>query len=239
MAGMPGHRMATIPRLTMCMKGLACVMLVLLSICMPAVAAVHALTVPEARYAAAASIQLIPQNDIESGHHAHILRIADLDEDRIPEIVYLLTAFNTGSNFDATNNLVVMTRLEADDERGVGPYPGSSTVTDADYAEIRNSGYANDASTHIPGEVGRLLMRSDARIEVWFLSREDSPICKRYVETSKGREATSHCPPPGWHHWVYAWTPGQLQRVECLNGSMEKIRCSPGDDGGQTGTKKD
>ena len=216
----------------MCVKGLASVFLVLSSICMPAAAGDDELTIPEARYAAAASIRLIPGDDIESDHHAHILRIADLDDDGVREIVYLLTAFNTGSTFDATNDLVVMTRLKKGDKRGLSPYPGSSRVTDADYAEIRKSGYADDASVHIPGEVERLYTRGDNRVEVWFLSKEDSPICKRSVETSAGRKATKHCPPPGWHHWVYTWTPGKLKRVECLNGAMKKIQCNPDHDGG-------
>ena len=219
----------------MSMKSLASVLLVLPSICMPAVAGVDELTIPEARYAAAASIQLIPGDDIESDHHAHILRITDLDDDGVPEIVYLLTAFNTGSTFDATNDLVVMTRLKKSDKRGLSPYPGSSKITDADYAEIRKSGYANDVGIHIPGEVQRLDIRGDKsgdKIEVSFVVKEDSPICKRFVETSAGRKATKHCPPPGWHTWVYAWTPGKLKRIECLNGSMQKIRCNPDHDGG-------
>lgn len=205
--------------------------LVLSSICMPAVAGVDELTIPEARYAAAASIRLIPGDDIEFDHHAHKLTTPDLDGDRVPEIVYLLTATNTGSSFDATNDLVVMTLLNKGDKRGLNPYPGLSEVGDADYAEIRKSGYANDASVHIPGEVERLYTRSDHRIEVWFLSKEDSPICKRSVETSAGRKVTKHCPPPGWHHWVYAWMPGKLKRVECQSASGKKIRCNPDHEG--------
>lgn len=216
------------------MKDAVSVFLVLSSICMPAVAGIDELTIPEARYAAAASIQLIPGDDIEFDHHAHKLTTSDLDRDRIPEIVYLLTATNTGSSFDATNDLVVMTRLKKGDKRGLSPYPGSSKVTDADYAEIRKSGYADDARVHIPGEVHRLGIWGDKwgdKIEVSFVVEEDSPICKRFVETSSGRKATKHCPPPGWHNWVYAWTLGKLKRVECLNGSMKKIQCNPHHDG--------
>lgn len=215
----------------MCVKDLVSLFLVLSSICMPAVAGVDELTLPQAKYAAEASIQLIPGSDIEFGHHAHQLTISDLDRDRIPEIVYLLTAVNTGSSSDATNDLVVMTRLKKGDKRGLSPYPGSSEVDDAEYAEIRKSGYADDASVHIPGEVQRLGIRGD-KIEVSFVAKEDSSICKRFVETGVGRKATKHCPPPGWHAWVYAWTPGKLKRIECLNGSMQKIRCNPDHDGG-------
>ena len=100
-------------------------------------------------------------------------------------------------------------------------------MMDADYAEVRRSGYANDVSIHVPGEVKRLSIGDDGRIEVWFLSKEESPICKRVVQTSKGKVATRHCPPPGLHHWVYAWTPGKLERVECLNESRERVRCKP------------
>lgn len=219
----------------MSIKGLASVLLTLPSICMPAMAGVDELTIPEARYAAAASIQLIPGSDIEFGHHAHLLTISDLDRDETPEIVYLMTAVNTGSSSDATNDLVVMTRLKKGDKRGLNPYPGLSKIDDSDYAEIRKSGYANDARVHIPGEVQRLDIRGDKwgdKIEVSFVVEKDSPICKRFVETSAGRKATKHCPPPGWHTWVYAWTPGKLKRVECLNGSMQKIRCNPDHDGG-------
>ena len=216
----------------MCMKDFVSVFLVLSSICMPAAAGVDELTLPQAKYAAEASIRLIPQDDIEFDHHAHKTAIAYLDQDRVPEIVYLLTVVNTGSTSDATNDLVVMTRLKEGDKRGLSPYPGSSEVTDSDYAEVRKSGYADDARVHIPGEVERLDIRGDKIIEVYFLAKEDSPICKRFVETSAGRKATKHCPPPGWHTWVYAWTPGKLKRVECLSGSMQKIRCNPDHDGG-------
>ncbi len=216
----------------MCVKEFASVLLVLSSICMPAVAGDDELTIPEARYAAAASIQRIPGDDIESDHHAHILTIADLNDDGVLEIIYLLTAFNTGSSFDAANELVVMTRLKVDDKRGLNPYPGFSKSDDADYAEIRKSGYADDVGAHIPGEVERLGTRGDNKIEVSFVSKEDSPICKRFVETSVGRKATKHCPPPGWHTWVYARTPGKLKRVECQSASGEKIPCNPDHDGG-------
>lgn len=216
-------------------KNAVSVFLVLSSVCMPAVAGDDELTIREARYTAAASIQLIPGDDIEFGHHAHLLTISDLDRDETPEIVYLMTAVNTGSSSDATNDLVVMTRLKKGDKRGLSPYPGSSAMDDADYAEIRKSGYANDARVHIPGEVHRIDIRGDKwgdKIEVSFVAKEDSPICKRFVETNAGEKATKHCPPPGWHNWVYAWTPGKLKRIECLHGSMQKIRCNPDHDGG-------
>lgn len=158
----------------MCVKDFVRVFLVLSLICMPAAAGVDDLTLPQAKYAAEASIQLIPGSDIEFDHHAHKLTIPDLDRDRIPEIVYLLTAVNTGSSFDATNDLVVMTRLKKGDKRGLSPYPGSFEVDDADYAEIRKSGYADDVSIHIPGEVHRLDIREDERggkIEVVFITK--------------------------------------------------------------------
>lgn len=214
----------------MSMKTLACACVVLLPFCTPAAAAGETPTLPEARYAAAASIQPIPNDDIEFGHHAHILKVVDLDDDGAPEIVYLLTAFNTGSSFDATNELVVMTRLTPDDKRGINPAPGLSPTTDADYAEIRKSGYADDTSVHIPGEVERLEVTGNGRIEVWLHSKEDSPICKRSSETIAGRKATTHCPPPGFHVWTYTWTPGKLERVECLDGAMQKVRCDPAHD---------
>jgi hypothetical protein len=219
----------------MCVKDAVSVFLVLSSVCMPAVAGVDGLSLAQAKYAAEASIQLIPGSDIEFDHHAHKTAIAYLDQNRVPEIVYLLTAVNTGSSFDATNDLIVMTRLKEGDKRGLSPYPGSSEVMDGYYAEIRKSGYADDARIHIPGEVERLYIREDERggkIEVVFIAKEDSPICRRFVETNAGKKVTKHCPPPGWHNWVYAWTPGKLKRVECLSGSAEKIHCNPDHDGG-------
>lgn len=187
------------------------------------------MTRAQAAYAAAASIQHIPGSDIEFGYHAHILEIVEFDKAQGPQIVYLLTAFNTGSTFDATNELTVMTRLKEGDKRGINPYPGKSEVMDQDYADIRKSGYANDVGVHIPGEVSNLHIRGD-NIAVMFQSKEDSPICKRFRETSEGRKATTHCPPPGWHTWVYAWTPGKLKRVGCEDGSGARIECHPDDD---------
>ena len=188
----------------------------------------EAMTRAQAAYAAAASIRLIPGSDIEFGHHAHILALAEFDKKQGPQIVYLLTAFNTGSTFDATNELMVMTRLEEGDKRGISSYPGTSEVTDQDYAEIRRSGYADDVGVHIPGEVSDLQIRGD-NIVVRFHSKEDSPICKRFSETSEGSKAT-HCPLPGWHTWIYAWTPGKLERVGCEDGSGVRVQCNPDQD---------
>ncbi|WP_242108803.1 hypothetical protein [Luteimonas aquatica] len=201
--------------------------LVLSTMCATAIARdAERLTPAQAAYAAAASSQLIPGSDIEYGYHPHIVTIADLDKASGPQIVYLQTAFNTGSTSDATNSLIVMTRLRKGDKRGVDPVPKNAKATEAYYRDVRRSGYADDAGTHIPGEVSTLQVSGD-RIEVGFLSKKDSPTCKRSKETDAGRKATTHCPPPGWHTWVYAWTPGKLKRVACLDGARAQVRCNP------------
>lgn len=195
---------------------------ILSAFCMPAMAGESVLTTPQATYAAAASIQLKPQDDIEFDYHPHIVRIVDFNHDDVPEIAYLLTATNTGSTVDATNNLVVMSKLKKGDKRGINPSPGS--IEDRDYAEIRKSGYANDAWVHIPGKVERLDSTGD-NIEVMFASEEDSPICKRFF--GEDRTPTKHCPPPGAYIWTYTWTPGKLKRVLCQKASGEKMECNP------------
>lgn len=195
---------------------------ILSAFCMPAMAGEKVPTIPEATYAAAASIQLIPQGDIEFDHHPHFVRTIDFNHDDVSEIVYLLTAINTGSTVDATNDLVVMSKLKKGDKRGINPYP--RTLDDREYAEIRKSGYANDAWAHIPGKVERLDSTSD-NIQVMFTSEEDSPICKRFY--GEDRKPTKHCPPPGTYIWTYTWTPGKLKRVLCQKASQEEMPCNP------------
>jgi len=196
---------------------------ILSAFCMPAMAGENVLTTPQATYAAAASIQLIPQGDIEFDHHPHFVRVIDFNHDDVPEIVYLLTATNTGSTGDATNELVVMSKLKKGDKRGISPYRQS--MDDREYAEIRKSGYANDVQVHIPGEVYRLESTGD-NVEVVFTSKENSPICKRLYD--QGGKPTTHCLPLGTYVWTYTWTPGKLKRVLCQKASQEKVQCPPG-----------
>jgi len=102
------------------------------------------------------------------------------------------------------NELVVMTPLAEGDARGQATSPGKSAYDDETYALIRASGYADDASVHIPGEMETITMDGD-RIRVTFNSTRSSKLCVR------GKVA---CPPEGQHAWVYRWSPGKLTRAD-------------------------
>ncbi|MGO4719707.1 hypothetical protein [Stenotrophomonas indicatrix] len=157
----------------------------------------------KARRTAEASLRLHPGTDSQYDYRPLWAGNADLDGDGRPEIVYLYTATQTGSAMQL-NELVVMTPLAEGDARGQATSPGKSAYDDETYALIRASGYADDASVHIPGEMETITMDGD-RIRVTFNSTRSSKLCVR------GKVA---CPPEGQHAWVYRWSPGKLTRAD-------------------------
>ncbi len=157
----------------------------------------------KARRTAEASLRLHPGTDSQYDYRPLWAGNADLDGDGRPEIVYLYTATQTGSAMQL-NELVVMTPLAEGDARGQATSPGKSAYDDETYALIRASGYADDASVHIPGEMETIAMDGD-RIRVTFNSTRSSKLCVR------GKVA---CPPEGQHAWVYRWSPGKLTRAD-------------------------
>lgn len=157
----------------------------------------------KARRTAEASLRLHPGTDSQYDYRPLWAGNADLDGDGRPEIIYLYTATQTGSAMQL-NELVVMTPLAEGDGRGQATSPGKSAYDDETYALIRASGYADDASVHIPGEMETITMEGD-RIRVTFNSTRSSKLCVR------GKVA---CPPEGRHAWVYRWTQGKLTRAE-------------------------
>lgn len=157
----------------------------------------------KARRTAEASLRLHPGTDSQYDYRPLWAGNADLDGDGRPEIIYLYTATQTGSAMQL-NELVVMTPLAEGDARGQATSPGKSAYDDETYALIRASGYADDASVHIPGEMETITMEGD-RIRVTFNSTGSSKLCVR------GKVA---CPPEGRHAWVYRWTQGKLTRAE-------------------------
>jgi hypothetical protein len=157
----------------------------------------------KARRTAEASLRLHPGTDSQYDYRPLWAGNADLDGDGRPEIVYLYTATQNGSAMQL-NELVVMTPLAEGDARGQVTSPGKSAYDDETYALIRASGYADDASVHIPGEMETITMDGD-RIRVTFNSTRSSKLCVR------GKVA---CPPEGQHAWVYRWSPGKLTRAD-------------------------
>ncbi|TDB33707.1 hypothetical protein TEP_08580 [Stenotrophomonas sp. TEPEL] len=157
----------------------------------------------KARRTAEASLRLHPGTDSQYDYRPLWAGNADLDGDGRPEIIYLYTATQTGSAMQL-NELVVMTPLAEGDVRGQATSPGKSAYDDETYALIRASGYADDASVHIPGEMETITMDGD-RIRVTFNSTRSSKLCVR------GKVA---CPPEGQHVWVYRWSPGKLTRAD-------------------------
>lgn len=158
----------------------------------------------KARRTAEASLRLHPGTDSQYDYRPLWAGNADLDGDGRPEIIYLYTATQSGGTAQQLNELVVMTPLAEGDARGQTASPGKSAYDDETYALIRASGYADDASAHIPGEMEAITMDGD-RIRVTFNSTRTSKLCVR------GKVA---CPPEGQHAWVYRWTPGKLTRAE-------------------------
>lgn len=170
-----------------------------------ATAAPEAITYDKARRTAEASLRLHPGTDSRFDYRPLWAGNADLDGDGRPEIVYLYTATQPPGSTALLNELVVMTPLREGDRRAQAPTPGKSAYDDETYALIRASGYADDASVHVPGEVESITMDGN-RLSVSFESGKQPRLCER----GKGRPA---CPPAGRHVWVYRWTPGTLTRA--------------------------
>ena len=148
--------------------------------------------------------------EVEYDYRARHVRAVDLDGDGAREIVYLLTSTNTGFGpGDATNALIVMTRLKPDDLRGMAPYPEGHGYDIETCDKIRASGYADDAGVHVPGEVERIRI-DGTTIIVTFLSKTGSPIC----QPRDGKPRGYPCPSPGRHTRRYRWMPEHIVRVE-------------------------
>lgn len=168
------------------------------------------LTLDQAKAAVAASLDLIPADDIQYDYRPLVVRLADIDGKGTRGVVYVYTASNSGSNFDQANELVVMSALAPGDRRGQAAYPGTSPLEDTDYAVIRKVGYADDASEHIPGTFKRLKI-ADGQIAVTFVSQDGSPLCLARHRQGPGIEP---CPVPGTHTWTWRWQPGKLTRID-------------------------
>jgi hypothetical protein len=139
-------------------------------------------------------------DDIVSERYAGFAQAHDLDGDGHDEIVYLATAYCTGSTADCPNTLEVLRRL----------VPGKGRIVRGDdpyETRARRTGYMPDVGEQIPGEVLSLTV-NDARIEVEFVVRADSPICLR-----RTRGHAAPCPDPGRYRRAYAWAPGRLTRL--------------------------
>lgn len=163
-----------------------------------------ALSYDKARRTAEASLRLHPGTDARYDYRALWAGSADLDGDGRVEVVYLYTATEAAAGSAQLNELVVMTPLRDGDPRGQAAIPGKSVYDDETYALIRSSGYADDSTVHIPGDVESIRMDGD-RIAVSFTSEKGSRLCER----GRGKPL---CPPDGRQEWVYRWTPGTLTR---------------------------
>ncbi|WP_312237981.1 hypothetical protein [Stenotrophomonas sp.] len=181
----------------------------------PATGAVLAgdrLTLDAARRAVAATLDMLPPDDIVFDYRPVEILVADLDDAGTRGIVYTYTATTSGSTGNLPNELVVMTALQPGDRRGQSAYPGNVASDDAAFAILREVGYANEVSVHIPGELIGLEV-AGGEIRVRFESRLESPTCKRAAVTAGGEPRANDCPPPGLHHWRYRWTPGHLTLI--------------------------
>lgn len=181
----------------------------------PAMGAVMAgdrLTLDAARRAVAATLDMLPPDDIVFDYRPVQIRVADIDGAGTRGIVYTYTATSSGSTGDRPNELVVMTALRPGDRRGHAAYPGNVPSDDRTFAILREVGYADEVSVHIPGELTGLEVVG-GEIRVRFESRLESPTCQRAAVTAGGEPRGNDCPPPGPHRWRYRWTPGHLTLV--------------------------
>lgn len=149
-----------------------------------------------------------PGDDIRFDHRASHVHIADLDRDGVDEVVYLHTATCIGAGFDCKNDVVVMTPLQKDDPRVRNNRPFFDGATIDRIRRAEPSGYVEDASLHLPGEVRALAIVGD-RIQVAFDVVRDSPICKRSLD----RGSAGPCPEPGRYRWTLSWRPGALSKT--------------------------
>lgn len=181
----------------------------------PATGAVLAgdrLTLDAARRAVAATLDMLPPDDIVFDYRPVDIWVADIDGAGTRGIVYTYTATTSGSTGNRPNELVVMTALRPGDRRQQSAYPGNVPSDDRTFAILREVGYADEVSVHIPGELTGLEVVG-GEIQVRFESRRDSPTCTRSGVTAGGERRSNRCPPPGTHHWRYRWTPGHLTMI--------------------------
>lgn len=168
------------------------------------------LTAENARRAVAASLDMRPGDDIQYNFRPMEVQIADIDGKGTQGIVYVYTSTYTGGTFEQANELVVMTRMRPDDPRGQGSPSGNHPLDEADLAILREVGFADDASTHIPG-VFKQLQVVDGQLGITFESRTGSTYCHEEHRRKAGVQA---CPEPGKHTWQWRWSPGALKRIE-------------------------
>lgn len=159
--------------------------------------------------------QFHPGDDIRTDIGASRVQIADLDRDGVDEVVYLLTATCIGAGFDCTNHIVVMTPLRKGDPRLRPGRLDNDYMTDL-WRRAEQSGYGDDTSLHVPGEV-RALAIVDDRIQVTFDVVRDSPICKRSLD----RGSAGPCPEPGRYRWTLSWRPGALSKTRDISLSRD------------------
>lgn len=151
-----------------------------------------------------ADLAAMPGNDITYDYRGRWLQSVDLDGDGIREVIYLRTATCNGFSADCPNDVMVLARLNPDKSRKLAGYPGMEG--------IRASGYAEDASAQIPGDVTALTI-AQGLIRVSFVASPDSQACKRGTNDSDDMRGEQRCPGPGHYTWTYRWRPGVLTRV--------------------------
>lgn len=152
-----------------------------------------------------ANLALFSTDDIVEERFASRASATDLDGDGVEEILFLATARCVGANFDCPNELVVLAAAAHESAE-------TGKRVEPDVLAAARTGYRLAAAEQIPGDVHAIRVRNGT-IEVAFQVEQDSPICKRSFSTEKGRQATTHCPPPGRHEWLYRWSGTKLVKV--------------------------
>jgi hypothetical protein len=148
-----------------------------------------------------------PGDDIMNDFVVHDVRVVDLDSDGTGEILYRVTATCNAANFDCTNQIVVLSAIDEASDKANQP-----NLFDPEIEAVRKSGYDLADAAQIPGEVDSMTIAGN-QVSVRFDVKQDSPICERSHWGNEGLKPTTHCPEPGRHEWVYAWTLGKLKRV--------------------------
>lgn len=156
-----------------------------------------------------AQMAMFYSDDIVQERFSSRAQAADLDGDGKEEILFLATARCVGANFDCPNELVVLV---------AGPPAPIVSALSPDELALRDAaartGYRFGHNEQVPGEVERIRVLN-RQVEVSFLVKEDSPICKRLYTTGNGEQKeTIHCPDPGRYRWSYRWTGGKLVKAQ-------------------------
>lgn len=168
----------------------------------------YALDTAEARRIADAYVSLRPGDDIEHDFRVVYIQVVDLDDDGVEEILYAETSTCNGASFDCSNGLRVLAVNKT------GAMPNGYDTMDADMKRAFATGYDLKGIAFIPGDIHRVRV-SGKMVVVDFEASEKSSICMRFRLTEKGRQPTSHCPPPGKYRWSFNWRPGAgLTRVD-------------------------